>query len=129
MVLFNTSGYTVEQQIDFEIIENQASDEKGTISTNKTKYAVGEDILVTATRPENQFSTFWVGLYLKGDIIGLGRMTSIYYYYVVDDNHVSGTAYNIKEQTPATDRGDLVNLPAGKYKLILFNICQLENIN
>lgn len=121
MVLFNTSGYTVEQQIDFEIIENQASDEKGTISTNKTKYAVGEDILVTATRPENQFSTFWVGLYLKGDIIGLGRMTSIYYYYVVDNNHVSGTAYNIKEQTSATDRGDLVNLPAGKYKLILFN--------
>lgn len=119
MVLFNTSGYTVEKQIVFEILEAPVSEEKGTVSVNKTQYAVGEDVLITATRPANNFKSFWVGIYLVDDVIGVDQ--SIYYYYVVDDTHVSGEAYNIKEQIPGDSRAEYLSLPAGKYKIVLFN--------
>ena len=119
MVLFNTSGYTIEQQVVFEILEAPVSDEKGTVATNKTQYAVGEDVLITATRPANNFKSFWVGIYLLDDVIGVDQ--SIYYYYVVDDTHVSGEAYNIKQQIPGDTRTEYLSLPAGKYKVVLFN--------
>lgn len=119
MVLFNTSGYTVEKQIVFEILEAPISDDKGTVTSNKTQYDVGEDILITATRPANNFKSFWVGIYLLDDVIGTDQ--SIYYYYVVDDTHISGGTYNIKEQIAGNSRTEYLSLPAGKYKIVLFN--------
>ena len=121
VVLYNTSGYTIEKTVEISIVPS-ISTETGTISTDKTSYAFGEDILVTATCPTNAgSSTYWVGLYLQ-DETPSADVVSIYWYYVKDNTHVSGTAYNIKQQeSNASLRGDYINLPAGNYKLVLFN--------
>lgn len=119
IVLFNTSGYTVETQVEIEIVEPLM--EKG-IKTDKATYMVGEAIMVTAYAPaDSASSTWWVGLYLTADDVTTSDPGSIYWYYVKDGTHNSGDTVNIKLQTPNTDRADLMNLPVGKYKLVLFN--------
>lgn len=118
MVLFNTGGYTVQQIIEFEIVPSTV-EEKGTIDTDKDIYTVGEDIFITATCPDKiGAGVYWVGLYLRTDSPETDN--SIYWYYVKDASHVSGTAYNIKEQS-SSSRADYLNLPAGEYTVILFN--------
>lgn len=127
VVLFNTSGYTVEKIVEIEIVPS-TSTETGTVSANKNSYVVGEDILVTATCPENAGSgTYWVGLYLEGETPSKD-VVSIYWYYVKgknssgsDTEHVSGTAYKIQDEELNKSRKDMEVLPAGSYKLVLFN--------
>lgn len=119
IVLFNTSGYTVEETIDISIIAS-TSTETGTLSTTKETYELNENILVTANCPTTAGNeTYWVGLYLAND--NTGNVYSIYWYYVKDSDHTSGTQYNIKDQEANVARGDYTSLPAGKYKLVLFN--------
>lgn len=92
------------------------------IRTNKTEYLVGEDVFVTAYAPENsEQQSWWVGLYLEGEN-DYNTITSIYWYYVKDAKHISGIAYNLKTDTEFnTPRADYKDLPAAKYKLVLFN--------
>lgn len=119
MVLFNTSGYTVERQVEF-VVKQPTTIETGSISANKTTLNVGEDLLVTAVSPESKGQkTYWVGLYLSTDSVEADE--SIYWYYVKDETHTSGTTYNIKEQLNNKTRVDLKDLPAGNYKLVLFS--------
>ncbi len=119
VVLFNTSGYTVEKIVNIEIVAS-SSTEKGTVKADKQNYAVGETVSVTATCPTNAGSnTYWVGLYLA-DETPSSTVVSIYWYYVKDENHTSGTAYDIKKQEK-NNRSDYENLPAGEYKLVLFD--------
>ena len=120
VVLFNTSGYSVLKVVNITIVPSSSS-ETGTISTDKTTYEFGETVMVTATCPTNAgSSTYWVGLYLSNETPS-SSVVSIYWYYVKDDNHTSGTAYDIKQQTSNPSRGDYINLPAGNYKFVLFN--------
>ncbi len=119
MVLFNTGGYTVEKTVDITVIERETAGE-GNISCDKTQYAAGETVMVTASCPDNIGSKiYWVGLYLKTDDVTEDK--SIYWYYVKDEAHASGETYDIKQQTANEERADYGNLPAGEYKLVLFN--------
>ncbi len=91
------------------------------ISTDKTSYVEGEDVFVTAYAPATSLpNEWWVGLYLSSDD-DYAAVGSIYYYYVKDANHVSGTAYDIRKQVANSSRAEYADLPVGKYKLVLFN--------
>ncbi len=117
VVLFNTSGYTVETIVEIEIVESVVTEG---LKTDKTTYTVGETVMVTAYAPEDSAdSTWWVGMYLTGDAVE--EAESIYWYYVKDATHSSGTAVDIKQQQLNATRVDLKDLPAGKYKIVLFN--------
>ncbi len=119
MVLFDTEGYTIAMTLEFEVVAVEIT-ERGTLSTDKLVYEIGDDIMVTATKPEMDFGTYWVAIYLAGDVFGSGRNTSIYYYYI-DENHVSGEAFNIRLGVGSDARAEYASLPAGKYKIVLFN--------
>ncbi|HBK01439.1 MAG TPA: hypothetical protein DDY77_00200 [Clostridiales bacterium] len=119
VVLFNSSGYTVEKTVEIEVVA-PTSTVKGTLATDKTTYTENETVMVTATcREKAGRKTYWVGLYLATE--DPATVTSIYWYYVKDDTHASGTACDIKKQDINASRGDYAALPAGKYKLVLFN--------
>lgn len=117
VLLFAPDG-SVVLSAKFTVKESEVVEEKA-IKTNKKEYAFGEDVLVTATCPAD-VTDWWVGLYLKNEDPTQAGVSSIYWYSVVDANHVSGTAYNIKSQT-ANKRTDYLDLPAGEYKMVLFN--------
>lgn len=80
-----------------------------TISTDKTQYIEGEDILVTAYGT----GTDWVGLYLPGD--KLGSDASIYWYYVEGNEEVSLTEVGDTNSS----RAAYFDIPAGEYRLYL----------
>ena len=89
------------------------------MTTNKTVYAAGEDIIVTATGHND----CWVGLYKKGDVFGPGEVQSIYWYWVnyPDAGQLSGkptviqsTQHNTESSNPGA------RLKAGEYVLYLF---------
>ncbi len=86
---------------------------------NKTEYAFGEDILVTA---KGETADQWVGLYSIGDNYEGGAVASLYWYYINADGHTSGETYVINQLAnhANSDRADLTHLPAGQYKIILF---------
>lgn len=117
VAIFEKDGIEIERRYAvLSLIQNE-------LSTNKEVYKVGEDILVTAYGKKN----YWVGIYLKNDVVNPGEdngVASIYWYYVIDSNHVSGGTYNIKEQTGQSGkylRPELVDLPAGEYKIVMFD--------
>ncbi len=93
---------------------------EGRLSTDKTIYAVGEPILVTATGEGKD----WVGLYKAEDSYdpSAGGQVSIYWYYVADGGNISGTAKNIydAEYNNFADRPAFASgIPAGNYKVVL----------
>lgn len=121
IAIFEKDGVEIERR--YALLTVLPSDTKNLI-TNKTTYNVGEDIMVTA-RGE---SGYWVAIYLKDDVVGTGEgtVTSLYWYYVIDSNHVSGGTYNIKTDSSSNINvrgGDtsVFDLPAGDYKIILFD--------
>ena len=89
-----------------------------TMTLNKSVYMVGEDILVTATGT----GADWVGLYLEGDAYdsNAGGVISIRWYYVAQDGNKSGDTKRIQDsEYTNAPRGELLNIPAGKYKMVL----------
>lgn len=117
IAIFEKDGIEIERRYAvLSVIENE-------LSTNKEVYKVGEDILVTAYGKKN----YRVGIYLKDDVVNPNSdngVASIYWYYVIDSNHTSGGTYNIKEQTGQSGaylRPELVDLPKGEYKIVLFD--------
>lgn len=89
-----------------------------TVSLNKSVYMVGEDILVTATGT----GADWVGLYAEGDTYdpAAGGVVSIRWYYVARDGNQSGDTKRIQESDYTNSaRGELLNIPAGRYKMVL----------
>ena len=81
------------------------------LSTDKTKYQIGEPILVTATSPS---SGAWVGLYEYDNSDPLDT-TLLSYFYVSDAN---GEAIDILSDDAVYDK--LEDNPVGRYKVILF---------
>lgn len=87
------------------------------MQTDKTEYGAGEDIVVTAVGT----GTAWVGLYRIGETPGKGT-TSICWYYIDQDKHLSGQSY-ILQRTAAYNRSGYSAdepFPAGEYKVVLF---------
>ncbi len=145
IVLIASSGYTpVDMYIQITVKEAPAS--VAVTNSDDNVFEYGEDIKVTAEiTPDlpNQ-SHYWVGLYMldsKNDYTypgapncSLDPMQSIIYYYVADATHVSGGEYILQEQIisdhfsgtgtniPGTElAGGKWNIPAGRYKLLLFS--------
>ena len=88
------------------------------IKTDKSSYAAGEKILVTATGGTN----CWAGLYGKDDTPG--KRTSIYWYYINDEGSgkPSGATTVLQSTTHNNDSsnpGKVVK--AGEYVLYLFD--------
>lgn len=89
------------------------------LTTDKTTYAVGEPILVTATGSGKD----WVGIYPADAVYGTGNDPSIIWYYVAGDGNSSGTAkdiytaeYNNYANWPELNG----SIPAGDYQILLF---------
>lgn len=92
--------------------------------TNKSEYLTNENIFIKAYASNKEA---WVGLYRKDDQIeyekdGVKKTTdSIRWYYVNDNNHSSGEEYSIQHYgTLNESRKAFENLPAGYYKVVLF---------
>ncbi len=81
------------------------------LSTDKTVYEEGEDILVTAYGEGKD----WVGIYARGETPG--SPASIYWYYVASDAK-PGEAVNIKK-TRSNNRAEYASLPGGAYTVFL----------
>lgn len=107
--------------VEIKITEDYSfGSETHSLKTNKDVYAGGEDIIVTATGNTN----CWVGLYGKNDKYGSGGVTSIYWYYINDENagQISGkptiiqsTIHNTNSSNPSE------RVAAGEYILYLFD--------
>lgn len=124
ILLGGDSGYVALDQLNISITETgspiEPSPDEKTLDTNKTTYYVGEDIRVTARGT----SAEWVGIYAKNDIIGDQSVNpaadnSIYWYYVEDATHSSGSEYILQHETYNDSRSEYQNLPAGEYKVVL----------
>lgn len=94
---------------------------KESVKTNKTSYHVGENIIATATGE----GAYWVGIYNEDDTYGTGSgtTTSIYWYYVNDKDSGKKAGVPVILQNTNYNRTDRVpthEIPAGKYKVILF---------
>ncbi len=90
------------------------------LATDKTTYAPGEPILVTATGEGKD----WVGLYRAADSYdpSAGGQVSIYWYYVAADGNASGDTVNLYEAdyNNFASRPEFASgLPAGEYKVVL----------
>ena len=81
------------------------------LSTDKSVYSEGEDILVTAYGEGKD----WVGIYAKGETPG--GPASIYWYYV-DGDAEPGEAVNIRKQR-SNNRPEYNSLPGGSYTVFL----------
>ena len=89
------------------------------LSTDKTVYRYGEDIVVTATGNAN----CWVGIYKKGESYGSGSGTvaSFFWYYVNRPNDANGRTNGeptVIQDTTSNKRADV--LPEGEYVVYLF---------
>lgn len=86
------------------------------LTTDKTTYNEGEDILVTAVGSGSD----WVGLYTAADPAPGNGIPSIRWYYVARDGNISGDTKNIrKAEYTVESRLDYANIPAGNYILYL----------
>ena len=81
------------------------------LSTDKTVYAEGEEIFVTAWGEGKD----WVGIYAKGEVPG--NPASIYWYYVAEDAE-PGEAVSINK-TRSNNRAEYASLPGGRYTVFL----------
>ncbi len=96
-------------------VEPLSTAEAASISTDFLTYSYGSPVYVTAV---SDASDAWVGIYHVNDTPETDN--SIYWYYVNQDGHTSGTAVNIKQTTYNSTRSEYEGLPAGEYKIILF---------
>ena len=90
------------------------------LTTDKTVYTYGEDIVVTATGN----AQCWVGIYKDGESYGSGSGTvaSYFWYYVNKPNDASGRTNGeavVIQKTTSNNRASV--LPAGEYVIYLFD--------
>lgn len=78
VVLLDSSDNALSEQ-DFAISDDSMLN-TASLSTNKTSYVVGENIVTTATAPKD--SGCWVGIYDKGKTPSKNGDISTYWYYV-----------------------------------------------
>ena len=119
--LFQTAnGSDFNQKLSKAITIEAATgtEELFTLSTNKTNYSYGEDILVTATGRD-----CWVGIYGVNDTYGKDQ-TSSYFWYNTSD--YSGVATAIQKQK-SNNRADV--LPVGVYRIYLFQTANGSEYN
>ena len=112
------TGETIAKNIKIKADYTMNSTEFSVI-TDKTTYASGEDIIVSASGGEGA----WVGLYKKDDVYGTGNVTSIYWYYVNDPSvgQISGKPTVLQSGTHNTDSSNPSTILApGEYVLYLF---------
>ena len=113
VVLFANDKYDVDKSVDITIKPGVAS----SLATNKRSYKVGEPILVTATSSNRGA---WVGFYdylnAQGEDVNLASDLKAYYYV----KGFSGQEVDILNAENVIDKDKVQNLPAGRYKVILF---------
>ncbi len=92
--------------------------QKLAITTDKTSYIRGEDVIVTAY---GAGSSAWAGIYREGEVPGPGGTVSICWYYCNDEStgQISGKPTII--QTTTSNSGGSVVLEPGKYVVYLFS--------
>ena len=119
--LLKNDGYEQLGRVDIEIRskgtqETTPVESDTPLSTDKTTYAVGEAILVTANSGGHGD---WVGIYLKGETPGPDR--SICWYYVNQDGNNSGDTVDIHDNTAVKEvvRKSLAGFSAGEYSIFL----------
>lgn len=101
----------------FSVFPSGVFAEGKTLATDKTSYAQGEEILITATGSGND----WVGVYRKGELPDPGvpgGAYSIRWYYVAKDGNASGSVKNLFN-AEYINRPELAGLPAGDYTIYL----------
>ena len=119
----------IVKSIDITITgESNYSDEHKTVTTNKTTYRLGEDIIVTASGTNSD----WVGIYKQNEIVKTHE--SIYWYYVTTDK-VSGKPMVIQNgKKNVNSSNPQAVIQPGTYKVVLmeddgYNIlAQVDNI-
>lgn len=109
VVLFSDDNYTICDEIKITINSSFSP----YVKTNKTEYAYGEDIIVSAAGTAD--TKTWVGIYKVTDIIPTD--VSVYWYYTSNN----GEPVVIQNQTynPTSNNGSQV-LKKGDYVLYLF---------
>lgn len=116
LLLFKNAGYDVDDYCYITIKDNG----KAKLQLDKAVYGPGTRVMVTAKGSGSD----WVGIYAKNDLPdenASGGVKSIYWYYVAKDGHSSGKAYAInKIGYYNAERSQYKDLPAGKYKALLF---------
>ena len=85
------------------------------LSTDKSRYDVDENVLVTARGAGKD----WVGVYKRGETPGGAR--SICWYYVAQGGHASGDTVGLHDSNPDLEvgRSELFPLPEGEYSVFL----------
>ena len=132
-VILSSDGTEV-MRVDITITGTSIFNDGKKITTNKTTYKVGEDIIVTASGSDAD----WVGLYKKGEKAApstSGGVESIYWYYVNNGSQVSGKPFILQngyQNANSSNPGKVI--AAGEYYLILLandgynEITRLEGI-
>lgn len=86
------------------------------IKCNKTEYADGEEVYVSAKGDGDD----WVGVYRDGDDIQ--KVEPVRYYSVARNGFISGETYALKKSAAiGASRQAMKNLPRGKYYAVLFD--------
>ena len=97
-------------------VKVSAATETLALTSDKTTYTVGENIVVTAAGGETGADKAWVGIYKKGDKPGSGS-TSIYWYYMNNGTSASASNKPVILQEQQQNSGSLT---AGQYEIHLF---------
>lgn len=106
-ILFgDESAEDIKAEASFEVVEHA-------LFSDKDEYFSDEQIVVTAYGGDDA----WVGLYAAED--NPQNTTSICWYYLQKDTHLVGQSY-IMQRTGIYNKYDKNSLPAGEYKLVLF---------
>ena len=116
-VIILSSGDQELLRMDITITGTSAFEGVKKVTTNKTNYKVGEDIIVIASGTGSD----WVGLYKKGEKPASGGDQSIYWYYVDNATQVSGKPFILQrglQNAGSSNPGAVV--AAGEYYLALF---------
>lgn len=109
IVLFKDAGYTPVDTIYITITDKASA----YVKTNKTEYAYGENIYVSAAGTDN--SKTWVGIYKKEDKVG--SVDSVYWYYT--DNSGAPVIIQNQEYNPNNSiKSEIIT--NGEYVVYLF---------
>ncbi len=102
------------------IVALPATAEEPRVSLDKNEYIVDEPIMVTAYGENAD----WVGLYKASHDFNdpENKASAAYWYYVNQNGHYSGETLDLHyaDNVNSQDAPDMMGIPVGEYKLILF---------